>query len=102
MVGLQPVEAVEVTVVVDNFVDVLMAGSEGVVRFPVAYDLFDDRERDQLVAEHGFSALATTEASRRPSLTGGWSRPSGRRGRPRTGDGAPAALYPVAASLGRP
>ena len=36
MVELQPVDAVEVTLVVDNFVDVLMACGEGVVRFPLA------------------------------------------------------------------
>jgi 7,8-dihydropterin-6-yl-methyl-4-(beta-D-ribofuranosyl)aminobenzene 5'-phosphate synthase len=59
MVELQPVDAVEVTIVMDNFVDVLMAGADGVRRFPLAYDAF---ERAQLVAEHGFSALVTVEA----------------------------------------
>ena len=29
MVELQPVDAVEVTLVVDNFVDILLAGAEG-------------------------------------------------------------------------
>ena len=29
MVELEPVDAVEVTLVVDNFVDILMAGAEG-------------------------------------------------------------------------
>jgi 7,8-dihydropterin-6-yl-methyl-4-(beta-D-ribofuranosyl)aminobenzene 5'-phosphate synthase len=53
MVELQPVDAVEVTLVVDNYLDVLAAGSEGVRRFPLAYDAFDG---DQLMAEHGFSA----------------------------------------------
>jgi hypothetical protein len=33
MVALQPVDAVEVTLVVDNYLDVLAAGSEGVRRF---------------------------------------------------------------------
>ena len=56
MVELQPVDAVEVTMVVDNFVDILLAGADGVRRFPLAYDQFD---QDQLVAEHGFSALVT-------------------------------------------
>src|SRR4029450_8375176 len=60
MVELAPVDAVEVTLVVDNFVDVLMAGAEGVRRFPLAYDSWSDRE--QLVAEHGFSALVTVES----------------------------------------
>jgi 7,8-dihydropterin-6-yl-methyl-4-(beta-D-ribofuranosyl)aminobenzene 5'-phosphate synthase len=62
MVELQPVDAVEVTLVVDNYVDILMAGAEGVRRFPLAYDFFD---HDQLVAEHGFSALVTVEAGGR-------------------------------------
>jgi 7,8-dihydropterin-6-yl-methyl-4-(beta-D-ribofuranosyl)aminobenzene 5'-phosphate synthase len=52
-------------IVVDNFVDVLMAGSEDVRRY-LACDFAD---RDQLVAEHGFSALVTVErAGRRSSL----------------------------------
>ena len=59
MVELQPVDAVEVTLVVDNYVDILAAGSEGVRRFPLAYNFFDHQ---QLVAEHGFSALVTVEA----------------------------------------
>ena len=33
MVELEPVDAVEVTLVVDNFVDILMAGAEGVRRY---------------------------------------------------------------------
>jgi 7,8-dihydropterin-6-yl-methyl-4-(beta-D-ribofuranosyl)aminobenzene 5'-phosphate synthase len=55
MVELQPVDAVEVTLVVDNFVDILLAGADGVCPLPLAYDQFD---QDQLVAEHGFSALS--------------------------------------------
>jgi 7,8-dihydropterin-6-yl-methyl-4-(beta-D-ribofuranosyl)aminobenzene 5'-phosphate synthase len=47
-----------VTIVVDNFVDVLMAGAEGVRRY-VATDWGDRR---QLIAEHGFSALVTVES----------------------------------------
>ena len=57
-VDLAPVDAVEVTIVMDTFVDILMAGQEGVARFPLAYDWSD---RDSLVAEHGFSALITVE-----------------------------------------
>ena len=65
VIGLEPVDRAEVTIVVDNFVDVLMAGSEGVRRY-LATDWGD---RDQLIAEHGFSALVTVEAhSRRSSL----------------------------------
>ena len=53
----------EVTIVVDNFVDLLMAGSDGVRRY-LATDLSD---RDQLIAEHGFSALITVEWNGRRS-----------------------------------
>jgi 7,8-dihydropterin-6-yl-methyl-4-(beta-D-ribofuranosyl)aminobenzene 5'-phosphate synthase len=60
MVELRTVDAVEVMLVLDNFVDVLMAGDEGVRRFPLAEDMF---ERENLVAEHGFSALVTVEVN---------------------------------------
>jgi 7,8-dihydropterin-6-yl-methyl-4-(beta-D-ribofuranosyl)aminobenzene 5'-phosphate synthase len=64
-IRLDPVDRVEVTVVVDNFVDLLMAGSDGVQRF-----ITDDfGGRDQLIAEHGFSALITvTRDGRRNSV----------------------------------
>jgi 7,8-dihydropterin-6-yl-methyl-4-(beta-D-ribofuranosyl)aminobenzene 5'-phosphate synthase len=55
---LAPVEAVDVTIIVDNYIDLLMAGSEDVHRYLVE-DLAD---RDQLVAEHGFSALVTVRS----------------------------------------
>jgi 7,8-dihydropterin-6-yl-methyl-4-(beta-D-ribofuranosyl)aminobenzene 5'-phosphate synthase len=58
MVELRTVDAVEVLLVLDNFVDILLAGDDGVRRFPLADDTF---ERDSLVAEHGFSALVTVE-----------------------------------------
>jgi 7,8-dihydropterin-6-yl-methyl-4-(beta-D-ribofuranosyl)aminobenzene 5'-phosphate synthase len=54
---LVPVDSVQVTVVIDNFLDVLMAGQEGVARYQVR----DFGSSEQLVAEHGFSALVTTE-----------------------------------------
>jgi 7,8-dihydropterin-6-yl-methyl-4-(beta-D-ribofuranosyl)aminobenzene 5'-phosphate synthase len=57
-IRLQPVSRLEVTIVIDNFVDVLMAATEGVDR----YNATDWRSRDQLVAEHGFSALVSVEA----------------------------------------
>jgi len=63
LVPLRPVDHAEVTIVMDNFVDVLMAGSEDVHRY-VASDLSD---REQLVAEHGFSALLTVESDGRRS-----------------------------------
>jgi 7,8-dihydropterin-6-yl-methyl-4-(beta-D-ribofuranosyl)aminobenzene 5'-phosphate synthase len=54
---LTEVDRVEVTVVIDNFLDVLMAGEEGVVR----YGGRDFGAPEQLVAEHGFSALVSVE-----------------------------------------
>jgi 7,8-dihydropterin-6-yl-methyl-4-(beta-D-ribofuranosyl)aminobenzene 5'-phosphate synthase len=64
-IRLEPVDRAEVTIVVDNFVDLLMSGSEDVRRYLAT--TFGDR--DQLTAEHGFSALVTVESSgRRSSL----------------------------------
>jgi 7,8-dihydropterin-6-yl-methyl-4-(beta-D-ribofuranosyl)aminobenzene 5'-phosphate synthase len=60
---LEPVDRAEVTIVVDNFVDLLMAGAEGVRRY-LAPNWGD---RDQLIAEHGFSALVTVESHGRRS-----------------------------------
>jgi len=57
------VDRAEVTIVVDNFVDVLLAGEDGVRRH-VQHDFGD---RHQLVAEHGFSALVTVEVDGRRS-----------------------------------
>jgi 7,8-dihydropterin-6-yl-methyl-4-(beta-D-ribofuranosyl)aminobenzene 5'-phosphate synthase len=62
-VGPEAVDGVDVTLVVDNFVDVLMAGAEGVHRY-LPHD-FGDRE--QLIAEHGFSALVTVRRGDRRS-----------------------------------
>jgi 7,8-dihydropterin-6-yl-methyl-4-(beta-D-ribofuranosyl)aminobenzene 5'-phosphate synthase len=60
---LEPVDRAEVTIVVDNFVDVLMAGAEGVRRYLAS----DWGDRRQLIAEHGFSALVTVESHGRRS-----------------------------------
>jgi 7,8-dihydropterin-6-yl-methyl-4-(beta-D-ribofuranosyl)aminobenzene 5'-phosphate synthase len=62
-VPLKPVDHVDITLVMDNFVDVLMAGAEDVHRHR-AYDFAD---REQLVAEHGFSALVTVQSDGRRS-----------------------------------
>lgn len=59
-VNLKAVDAVEVTIVMDLYLDILMASSEGVQRFPMAYDWSD---RDNLLGEHGFSALVTVEVN---------------------------------------
>jgi len=61
VVALKPVDAAEVILVMDGFVDYLVAGAEGVTRFPLAYDQWTDRQ--QLIAEHGFSALVTVESA---------------------------------------
>src|SRR6185369_8444437 len=64
-IRLEPVDRAEVTIVVDNFVDLLMAGADGVRRYLAT----DWGARDQLIAEHGFSALITIESrGRRSSL----------------------------------
>lgn len=55
-VALQPVDAIDVTIVVDNFLDVLMPSTEIVRRAPLVWDW---AERETLVAEHGFSLLVT-------------------------------------------
>jgi 7,8-dihydropterin-6-yl-methyl-4-(beta-D-ribofuranosyl)aminobenzene 5'-phosphate synthase len=60
-IRLQAVDRVEVTIVVDNFVDLLMAGSDGVRRYITS----DFGDRGQLIAEHGFSALVTVESDGR-------------------------------------
>jgi 7,8-dihydropterin-6-yl-methyl-4-(beta-D-ribofuranosyl)aminobenzene 5'-phosphate synthase len=53
---LLPVDAAEVTILVDTFVDVLLAGTQVARRAPLAYDW---TERDQLRAEHGLALLVT-------------------------------------------
>ncbi len=53
-VWLEPVDAVDVTILVDNSIDLLMLGSETVRRAPLAYDW---SEREQLIAEHGYALL---------------------------------------------
>jgi 7,8-dihydropterin-6-yl-methyl-4-(beta-D-ribofuranosyl)aminobenzene 5'-phosphate synthase len=55
-VALQPVDAVDVTIVVDNFLDVLMPSTETVERAPLVWGW---AERETLVAEHGYSLLVT-------------------------------------------
>lgn len=65
-VQLQPVDAVEVTILVDNVMDALLAGGAGVQRAPLRWESF---EREPLLAEHGFAALVTVEqAGQRTTL----------------------------------
>src|SRR5438128_9730363 len=57
-ITLLPVEAADVTILVDNFVDILLPGTEMVQRPPFAWDW---SEREQLIAEHGYSLLVTVQ-----------------------------------------
>lgn len=54
--SLVSVDVADVTVLVDTFVDVLMASSQVASRPPLVYEW---SERDQLRAEHGFALLLT-------------------------------------------
>ena len=73
-ITVAPVDGVEVQIVVDGFVDVLMADSPGVERYRAS----DWGDRDQLVAEHGFAALVTVtvEGDRRSVLYDGGLTPT--------------------------
>src|SRR2546428_653726 len=53
-VTLQPIDIADVTILVDNFVDILLPGTEMVRRAPVVWEW---SEREQLIAEHGYSLL---------------------------------------------
>lgn len=59
-IPLRAVDSLEVTILVDNSIDLLMAGSESVMRAPLARDW---TEREQLIAEHGYSALLKVQES---------------------------------------
>jgi 7,8-dihydropterin-6-yl-methyl-4-(beta-D-ribofuranosyl)aminobenzene 5'-phosphate synthase len=53
---LHEVDKAEILTILDNSIDLLMAGSPQVRRFPLASDALT---RESLVAEHGFAALVT-------------------------------------------
>ena len=55
-VTLLPVDVADVTILVDNSLDILMPSDEVVHRAPLHYDWSD---REQLIAEHGYSLLLT-------------------------------------------
>jgi 7,8-dihydropterin-6-yl-methyl-4-(beta-D-ribofuranosyl)aminobenzene 5'-phosphate synthase len=55
-VALVPVDEAEVTLLVDNSVDILMTSTEVAQRAPMHWDW---SEREQLVSEHGYSTLLT-------------------------------------------
>lgn len=57
-VTLLPVDAVDITILVDNVVDILLPSTEMVQRPPLAWNW---SEREQLIAEHGYSVLLTVQ-----------------------------------------
>src|SRR5262245_39631741 len=61
VVNLKPVDAVEVTLVIDGTMDYLLANAPGVKRYPLVYDSF--ARKQQLISEHGYSALVTVESA---------------------------------------
>jgi 7,8-dihydropterin-6-yl-methyl-4-(beta-D-ribofuranosyl)aminobenzene 5'-phosphate synthase len=66
VVALKPVDSVDVSIVVDNAIDILMPSTETVQRPPLAWDW---SEREPLIAEHGYSLFLTIRQSgRRTSL----------------------------------
>ena len=59
-IGLKKADAVEITTVMDNYVDVFLDKSSVVARPPLAID--GDIPVDDLVAEHGLSLLITVKS----------------------------------------
>jgi 7,8-dihydropterin-6-yl-methyl-4-(beta-D-ribofuranosyl)aminobenzene 5'-phosphate synthase len=55
-VELEPVDAADVTIVIDNSVDILLPSDQVAQRAPLLHDW---SEREQLIAEHGYCLLLT-------------------------------------------
>jgi len=55
-ITLLPVDVADVTILVDNFLDILLPSDEVAHRAPLHYDWSD---HEQLIAEHGYSLLLT-------------------------------------------
>ena len=53
---LRPVDSLDVTIVVDNAIDILLPSDERVHRAPITQDW---SEKTQLIAEHGYPLLLT-------------------------------------------
>ncbi len=53
---LREVDKVEILSLLDNSIDLLMAGNQQVARFPLPPDALT---RESLIAEHGFAAMVT-------------------------------------------
>src|SRR5712691_7237868 len=56
--ALLPVDAADVTILVDNAIDILLPSNEIAQRATLAYNW---SEREQLIAEHGYSLLLTVQ-----------------------------------------
>ena len=56
-VTLLPVDVADVTILVDNSLDILLPSNEVAHRAPMYYDWSD---REQMIAEHGYSCLLYT------------------------------------------
>jgi 7,8-dihydropterin-6-yl-methyl-4-(beta-D-ribofuranosyl)aminobenzene 5'-phosphate synthase len=59
-VTLEPVDAADVVVVVDNSIDILLPDERAARRAPLYHDW---SEREQLIAEHGYSLLLAIQAN---------------------------------------
>ena len=59
--NLQPVDSLDVTIVVDNAIDILLPSDERTKRPPLTWDW---SEKQQLIAEHGYSVLLTVHRNR--------------------------------------
>lgn len=62
LISIEEIDRVDVVSVVDNFIDILMAGAEGVKRLPLR-DIEWGRD-EYPVAEHGYSVLLRTNRGR--------------------------------------
>jgi 7,8-dihydropterin-6-yl-methyl-4-(beta-D-ribofuranosyl)aminobenzene 5'-phosphate synthase len=55
-VVLKPLDAIDLTILVDNSIDTLIPSTKVAIRPPLPWDYFD---RDHLIAEHGYSLYLT-------------------------------------------
>src|SRR5207245_10022844 len=55
-INLRPVDALDVTIIVDNAIDILFPSDERTKRPPLTWAW---SEKQQLIAEHGYSVLLT-------------------------------------------
>jgi 7,8-dihydropterin-6-yl-methyl-4-(beta-D-ribofuranosyl)aminobenzene 5'-phosphate synthase len=61
--GLRPVDSLDVTLVMDNSIDILLPNTGGVRRTPLRLDW---SQGEQLIAEHGYSVLLTVHQRGEP------------------------------------